>query len=153
MSRKSKDDPMQLKMQLTFTNPTAAVVRQLATLMEIADGGSYEASTPPDVDVVHRDGRASDARNEHAKPEQVLERHRLRRLAGCIAIATNRDWHEVWVMAYHRFFKVTGRHPVSESIRLGLPTHLDFVFSDPSWPGVLHNVLDEMLTEPNTVAA
>lgn len=136
---------MQLTMQLTFTNPTSAVLRNLSTLLEIADS----SETAGDAAGIHfSDGRASDPCNKHVKEEQKPLRAKLRQLAGCIAIASKQDWHTVWVVAYHRFFKLTGRHPVSESVRLGLSTHLDFVFSDPSWPGLLHNVLDEMLADP-----
>lgn len=141
--QRSKDDPMQLSLTLHFTNPTPSVLRNLSTLMEIADTVSEAGDT---AGTRYADGRASDPCNKNVTPEQKPLRERLRQLAGCISIATKQDWHTVWVVAYHRFFKLTGRHPVTESIRLGLPTHLDFVFTDPSWPGVLHTVLEEMLT-------
>jgi hypothetical protein len=143
--KRSKNDPMQLTMTLQFTNPTPAVLQNLATLMEIAD--SYETLGDTTIGGInHPDGGASDAGNQNVTPGQKALRASLRQLAGCISVATKQDWHTVWVLAYHRFFKLTGRHPVAESIRLGLPTHLDFVFSDLAWPGVLHNVLEEMLT-------
>jgi hypothetical protein len=141
--KRSKDDPMQLTLTLHFTNPTSAVLKNLSTLMEIADTVHEAGDT---AGTRYADGRASDPCNKHVTPDQKPIRDRLRQLAGCVAVATKQDWHTVWVLAYHRFFKLTGRHPVIESIRLGLPTHLDFVFTDPSWPGVLHNVLEEMLT-------
>lgn len=144
---KSKSDPRQLTLTLQFTNPTPAVLRNLSTLLEIADGSETSGDT---AGINYPDGRASDPCNKNVTPEQKPLRARLRQLAGCISIATKQDWHTVWVLAYHRFFKLTGHHPVTESIRLGLPTHLDFVFTDPSWPGVLHGVLDEMMTEPDT---
>lgn len=136
---------MQLTMKLTFTNPTPAVVRNLATLLEIADSSETCGAT---AGIHHPDGRASDGCNRRVTPVQRSVRAKLRQLAGCIAIASKQDWHTVWVVAYHRFFKITGKHPVSESVRAGLPTHLDYVFTDPSWPGVLYNVLDEMLSDP-----
>lgn len=140
---KSKSDPRQLTLTLQFTNPTPAVLQNLSTLLEIADSSTQVGDT---AGIHHPDGRASDPVNRHVTPEQKPLRNRLRQLAGCISVATKQDWHTVWVLAYHRFFRITGRHPVTESIRLGLPTHLDFVFTDPSWPGVLHNILEEMLT-------
>lgn len=141
--KRSKNHPMQLSLTLQFTNPTPAVLRNLSTLLEIADSSETSGDS---AGIRIADGRASDPCNKNVTPEQKPLRDRLRQLAGCIAVATKQDWHTVWVLAYHRFFKITGRHPVTESIRLGLPTHLDFVFTDPSWPGVLHNVLEEMLT-------
>lgn len=136
---------MQLTMQLSFVNPTPSVLRNLSTLLEIADSSDTSGDT---AGIRYPDGRASDPCNKHVTADQKPLRTRLRQLAGCISIANKQDWHTVWVLAYHRFFKITNRHPVTESIRLGLPTHLDFVFTDPSWPGVLHNVLEEMMTEP-----
>jgi hypothetical protein len=145
--KKSRTDHAQLTLQLTFNNPTPAVLREISTLLEIADSSEVGGDA---VGIFHPEGHASDACNQNITEEQAPVRKRLRQLAGCIAIANKQDWHSVWVLAYHRFFRLTGRHPVSESIRLGLPTHLDFVFTDPSWPGVLHNVLEEMLVAQNT---
>lgn len=140
----------QLSLDLTFTNPPPSVLRTLATLMEIADTSDNHVSRESGFSLRvprHSEGAASDPYNPQVKPDQTLLRKRLRQLAGCAAIARKMEWHTVWVEAYHQFFKETGKHPVVESVRLGLPTHLDYVFTDPSWPGVLHNVLEKMLTE------
>lgn len=150
---KKKSPTNQLVLQLTFNKPSPAVLRTLATLAEVAEESFSKNPVQPskkNSDAPrHPDGFASDEINRTVKEEDKPLRKRLHQLVGNIAITTKQDWHTVWVLAYHKFFKLTNRHPVSESIRLGLPTHLDFVFTDPSWPGVLHNVLDEMLTNPN----
>jgi len=140
------NNPMQLTLRFEFTNPTAAVVRTLVVLAEVADLAIDDGDDPlPELP----GGLREDAVRVPF-PEGRAERAKFRRLAGCISIARGMPWHDVWVIAYHRFFKETGFHPVSavsESIRLGLKTHLDFIFTDPAWPGVLHDVLDAMLTE------
>lgn len=134
----------QLILALTFDNPSAEVLRAASVLYEMADLAKAEGLHTP----AQACGRDSDTFNPLA---MVLEeshkqlRQDFRKLVGCICLVYNREWHEVWVAAYHRFFKATGRHPVSESIRLGLPAHLDYIFTDPSWPGLLHNILDKML--------
>lgn len=145
--KKSHTDHAQLTLSLSFTNPTPAVMREISTLLEIADTSEVGGDA---AGIFHPEGHASDVCNKNVTEEQVPVRKRLRQLAGCIAVATKQDWHTVWVLAYHRFFKLTGRHPVTESIRLALPTHLDFVFTDPSWPGILHNILEEMMTTGET---
>ncbi len=141
---------MQLTLQLSFTNPPPAVMRNLATLLEVADGHTADGNT---AGIYHADGRASDKVNRTVKDEDKTLRARIRQLAGCAAIALKKDWHDVWVLAYHEFWKKTNRHPVVESGRAGLPSHLDYVFTDPSWPGILHGILENMLTSSEAHAA
>ena len=142
---KTKDKQSQhLQLLLNFTDPTPAVLRSLATLMEIATSSrvSGTAALP-----VPEGGEKDDCGNPHAKPDDDGLRKRIRQLAGCVSVAKKQDWHEVWVLAYHAFYKETGKHPVVESVRAGLPAHLDYVFTNPEWPGILHNVLDGMLLD------
>ncbi len=136
--RRVKDDPMQLKLALTFVNPTAAVLRNLATLLEVADSSEVEGDQ-----IHHPDGRAAQVK---VSAEEKYARNRIHQLVGCATIALKKEWQEVWVLAYHEFWKETGRHPVVESVNRGLPTHLDYVFTDPSWPGILKGIVQKMLT-------
>lgn len=131
----------QLSLQLSFTNPTPAVLSELSTLLEIADSHTIAGDS---ACVGHYDGTQSNFPN--MTNEQRTTRKDLRRLAGCVSIATKQDWHTVWVLVYHRFFEIVGKHPVTESMKLGMPTHLDYVCTSQAWIEILRDILDEMLT-------
>lgn len=128
----------QLSLQLTFENPTPEVLRNLATLVEMSDDSAIAGTLP-----LHTDGAASD--RSLPAPDAAI-RKTMRKLVGSIVIVHKREWHDVWVSAYHEFFKTTGRHPVVESARLCLDSHLDYVFTRPLWPSVLIHILENTLT-------
>ncbi len=144
--------PNQLQFKFSFTNPTPAVLRTLATLVEISEEGSCAPSSAVTQLPLFEEGRASDNGNPSAKPEQAVMRATLRRLAGCTVLALHKDWHTVWVEAYHEFFKVTGMHPVSMSVKLGLKTHLDFIFTNETWPAVMQSIFEVMLEKEGATA-
>jgi hypothetical protein len=132
-----KTNQNQLTLKLTFTDPTPAVLRDIATLMEVANSEAKASGDTSGLNVV-RAANAVDADGESP------ERRNLRRLAGCVAIARRLAWHTVWVMAYHEFHAVTGNHPVVESMRQKLPTHLDYVFQVRG-EATLRQILENML--------
>lgn len=135
----------QLSLRLDFKNPSPDVLRTLATLVELSDlvATTQESDLPSPS---HQDGRQYDSLSPKLCDGYKIMRKAMRKLVGCIVLAQKKEWPDVWVQAYHKFFEATNRHPVVESGRLGLPAHLDYIFTDPSWPGLFHRILEEMLT-------
>lgn len=151
--KKKPTNKNQLTLNLTFDDPTPAVINSLAVLVEIANkavnpGPKATSRKTPEVPPQAAGNKSADTKNPSVKRENKPLRAQLRQLAGCVTIATKQDWHTVWVLAYDQFFKLTGVHPVVESVRAKLPTHLDYVFTNPEWPDILHAVFEGMLTKP-----
>ncbi len=125
--RAKKPDPNQLNLKLIFNDPPPIVHALIEALTPY--------STPPK----RRGGLRT------PKQEKPTERATCNRLALILALQWTRPVEEIWILAYHRFFKATGVHPVVVSTTLGLPTHLDAVEKVMLLPALV-TVMQEMLT-------
>ena len=133
----------QLQLNLVFTDPHPSVLRKLALLVEVAD----ESDVTGEPELRHEAKGSDPEKPVRAGKQADPDRRAIHKLVGCVAIATGASWHDVWVKAYHRFFRRTGHHPVTESVRLKLATHLDFVCGNSQWMDVLKDELEKMLLE------
>ena len=152
-SKKKKADPNQLLLSLTFANPSAAVLRQLALLVEVADtsvvceekGGNRKA-----VDIRNDVGSDWDLASAD-NPELAAKRKYLRRLVGCIALTYSRQWEEVWVPAYHHFNKRHNFHPIASASQNKRKIHLDELFTIRglrlNYPDKLRVILEAMVID------
>lgn len=79
-----------------------------------------------------------------------IMRKEIRRLIGILHDQTGRSFHELWILCYHRFFQLTGLHPVALNKERGKKPHLDVVESLGLMPE-LEKVLLQMLVDPQLV--
>jgi hypothetical protein len=74
-------------------------------------------------------------------------REEVKRLVGVLADQSGMDFHQVWVLLYHEFFKETGVHPVVEAQKKRRRQHLDWV-AENGLLARLHQVVLGMLVKP-----
>lgn len=113
--------------EMIFTDPDPAVVAMVQVLQDAADVPA-PAGDPPDDDAHHR-GR------------NLVKKH-----VSIVALSLHEKHSVTYLRMYHEVFKKLGKHPVVESQRLGMSTHLDGLCSIPLGIETALEVLNEMLT-------